>query len=182
MSSLENYDYYLCLKRLVNENVSECFSSNNLRMQVAFFFHGINRCIHETDNCLYNACLCGLRLHWNSQEALVVKNTAANAGNIKEIQFPSWVGKIPSKEGNDNPLPYSCLENPTDREAWRATVHMVTKNQTQLKQLGTHAAWVDYVFSQDLWGKNDERKGEVEAGIGDGTNKLVVLSSSYLIR
>lgn len=47
MSPLENYDYYLCLKRLVNENVSVYFSSNNLRMQdlvyVAFFFHGINR-------------------------------------------------------------------------------------------------------------------------------------------
>ena len=30
--------------------------------------------------------------------------------------------------------------------------------------------------------KNEERKGEMEAGIGGGTNKLVVLSSSYLIR
>ena len=35
-------------------------------------------------------------------------------------------------EGNGNPLQYSCLENPTDRAAWRATVHEVTKSQTQL--------------------------------------------------
>ena len=28
---------------------------------------------------------------------------------------------------------YSCLENPMDTGAWRATVHRVTKNQTQLK-------------------------------------------------
>ena len=28
-------------------------------------------------------------------------------------------------EGNDNPLQYSCLENPMDREAWWATVHGV---------------------------------------------------------
>ena len=33
-------------------------------------------------------------------------------------------------EGNGNPLRYSCLENPTDRGAWRATVHAVAKSQT----------------------------------------------------
>ena len=30
-------------------------------------------------------------------------------------------------EGNGNPLQYSCLENPVDREAWQATVHGVEK-------------------------------------------------------
>ena len=35
-------------------------------------------------------------------------------------------------EGNGNPLQYSCLENPMDREAWRATVHGVAKSWTQL--------------------------------------------------
>ena len=30
-------------------------------------------------------------------------------------------------EGNDNPLQYSCLENPMDRGAWQATVHRVNK-------------------------------------------------------
>ena len=34
--------------------------------------------------------------------------------------------------GNGNPLQYSCLENPMGRGAWRATVHGVTKRQTQL--------------------------------------------------
>ena len=34
-------------------------------------------------------------------------------------------------EGNGNPLQCSCLENPVDREAWQATVHGVTKNQTE---------------------------------------------------
>ena len=32
-------------------------------------------------------------------------------------------------EGNGNTLQYSCLENPMDRGAWRATVHGVTKRQ-----------------------------------------------------
>ena len=40
-------------------------------------------------------------------------------------------GKYPG-EGNGNPLQYSCLENPTDRGAWRATVHGVAKSQTRL--------------------------------------------------
>ena len=30
-------------------------------------------------------------------------------------------------KGNGNPLQYSCLENPMDREAWQATVHGVAK-------------------------------------------------------
>ena len=34
----------------------------------------------------------------------------------------------------------SCLENPTDRGTWWATVHRVTKSQTQLKQLSTYAS------------------------------------------
>ena len=35
-------------------------------------------------------------------------------------------------EGNGNPLQYSCLENSMDRGTWWATVHGVTKSQTQL--------------------------------------------------
>ena len=43
------------------------------------------------------------------------------------------VGKIPGsgrspREGNGNPLQYSCLKNPLDRGAWRTTVHGLTKS------------------------------------------------------
>ena len=53
------------------------------------------------------------------------------------------VGSIPGSgrspgEKNDNPLKYSCLENPVDRGAWQTTVHRVTKSQTRLKQLSMH--------------------------------------------
>ena len=51
-------------------------------------------------------------------------------------------GSIPglgrSPGGNGNPLQYSCLENPMDRGAWWATVHGVTKSQTQLSDINTH--------------------------------------------
>ena len=46
-------------------------------------------------------------------------------------------GSIPgsarlSGEGQSSPVQYSCLGNPMDRGAWRATVHGVAKSQTQL--------------------------------------------------
>ena len=59
---------------------------------------------------------------------LVVKNPPANAGDTGLI--PEW-GRSPGG-GNDNPLQYSCLENPMDRGAWLAIVHCVTKSQIQL--------------------------------------------------
>ena len=34
------------------------------------------------------------------------------------------------EEGNGNPLQYSCLGNPTDREAWRARIYGITKSRT----------------------------------------------------
>ena len=47
------------------------------------------------------------------------------------IQFRVFVYGV--GEGNGNPLPYPCLENPMDRGAWQATVRRVAKSQTQLK-------------------------------------------------
>ena len=44
-----------------------------------------------------------------------------------------------SGEGNNNPLQYSCLENPVDGGAWWAAVHRVAQSQTQLKRLSVHA-------------------------------------------
>ena len=55
---------------------------------------------------------------------------SANAGDMKDTGLIPGLGRSPG-EGHDNPLKYSCLENPMDREAWRATVHKVTKSRTQ---------------------------------------------------
>ena len=52
-----------------------------------------------------------------------VKNPLANAGDMGLIP---GLGRSPG-ERNSNPLQYSCLENPTDREAWQAIVHGDTK-------------------------------------------------------
>ena len=56
------------------------------------------------------------------------KESACNAGDLGSIPGS---GRSPV-EGNGNPLRYSCLENPMDRESWWATVHGVTKSQTGL--------------------------------------------------
>ena len=53
----------------------------------------------------------------------VVKNLPADAGDAGLIPRS---GRSP-EEGNGNPLQYSCLGNPMDREAWWASLHGVTK-------------------------------------------------------
>ena len=40
-------------------------------------------------------------------------------------------------EGNDNPLQYSCLENPRDGGAWWAAIYGVAQSRTRLKQLSS---------------------------------------------
>ena len=63
---------------------------------------------------------------------LVVKNLPANAGDVRDTDSaPGW-GRSPGG-GHDTPLQYSCLENPIDRGGCQATVHRVTKRQTELK-------------------------------------------------
>ena len=57
----------------------------------------------------------------------VVKNPPANAGEARDLGPIPGSGRS-SEKGNGNPLQYSCLENPMDRGAWRATVHGVTES------------------------------------------------------
>ena len=47
------------------------------------------------------------------------------------------LGRSPG-EGNGNPLQYSCLENPMDREAWRATVPWSHKELDMTEQLNNN--------------------------------------------
>ena len=52
----------------------------------------------------------------------VVKNPPAKAGDTGDSDLIPGLGRSPG-ERNGNPLLYSCLENPMDREAWQATGH-----------------------------------------------------------
>ena len=85
----------------------------------------------------------------NIQFGSVIKNLPASSGDVRSIPGS---GRSPG-EGNDIPLQYSCLENPKDRGAWWATVHVVAKNWTQLSDWACNTckhtinqktmAWVD---------------------------------------
>ena len=62
----------------------------------------------------------------------MVKKARANAGDARDS------GSVPESGGSlggehDNPLPYSCLENPMDGGAWWAIAHRVAKSQARLK-------------------------------------------------
>ena len=64
--------------------------------------------------------------------AQMVRNLRGSAGDP---------GSIPEKipwMGNGTPLQYSCLENPMDRGAWWAAVHVVTKSRTRLSKQHFH--------------------------------------------
>ena len=62
-----------------------------------------------------------------------VMNWAIVGRRCRRRGFDSCLGKTP-QAGHGNPLKYSCLENPTDRKAWRATDHKATQRWTRMKQ------------------------------------------------
>ena len=57
----------------------------------------------------------------------MVKNPHANTGDVRDMGLIPGSGRSPG-EGHGNPLEYSCLENPTDRRGWWATVHGVAES------------------------------------------------------
>ena len=73
----------------------------------------------------------------------MLKNSSANAGDAGSIPES---GRSPGGR-NGNPLLYSCLQNPMDAGAWRATVHGITKSRTRLSDLECmHAYAYIYIY------------------------------------
>ena len=68
----------------------------------------------------------------------MVKSPPANAADSRDLGSIPGLGRSPGG-GNGNPRPSSCLENPTDRGAWRATVQGVVKSWTQLHSHASHS-------------------------------------------
>ena len=60
------------------------------------------------------------------------KEATCNVGATRDVGLIPGTGRSPGG-GHDNPVQYSCLENPMDKGAWQATVHGVTQSQTWLK-------------------------------------------------
>ena len=98
----------------------------------------------------------------------MVKNPIAIAGDVRYAGLVPGLGRSPGG-GCGSPLQYSCLENPMDRGAPRATVHRVAKSWTQLKQLSAHSHTRILLFSCNLWpmgfaGGSDGKESTCNAG------------------
>ena len=77
-------------------------------------------CLHHQDPRRSSCCLLALR----DQQGFPSTCSVGDLGSIPES------GRSPGG-GHGNLLQYCCLENPTDRGAWRAVVHGVPKSQTR---------------------------------------------------
>ena len=109
-----------------------------------------------------------------SQVALVVKNPPANLEDIRyEVSVPE--SKRFPGGGNDNPLQYSCLENPMDRGAWWDMVRGVTKSWTRLKHLNTHTE-----RRNDFLRSHSQEAGGARRGPGGVAADLGLLSLGHL--
>ena len=54
-------------------------------------------------------------MNWASQVVLMIKNSPANAGDIRDACSIPWSGRFPGRK-QGNPLQYSCLEIPWTEE------------------------------------------------------------------
>ena len=79
---------------------------------------------------------------WASQLVPVVKNSTANAGDIRDVGLIPGLRRSPGG-GHGSPFQYSCLMNPMDRGAWWAIVQWVADSHAQLKRLSTHTCKSD---------------------------------------
>ena len=95
-----------------------------------YIFQGIQDCTAPShgDPQVRNQRFYILLLRYGIVYGSVGKQSACNVGDPGSIPRS---GRSPG-EGNGNPLQYSCLEDPMDRGAWRATVHGVARVEHDL--------------------------------------------------
>ena len=70
----------------------------------------------------------------------MVKKPPAKAGDVRDMGSIPGSQRYPA-EGNRNPLQNSCLGNPTDREAWGATVQSRKELEITIFVLGKTIYW-----------------------------------------
>ena len=87
---------------------------------------------------------------------------------MQETKVQSLGGGRSPGEGNGALLQYFCLGNPMDGGAWQATVHGVTKSQTQLS--GSPTSWALILTLLPMWfvlAISHFDRGRVKRQIGD---------------
>ena len=92
------------------------------------------------------------------------KEPTCNVGDLRDTGWIPRSGGSPGG-GHGNALQYSCLENPMDRGARRATLHGVTRGQTRLRQLSMHSLRTSlYVLANSS--ASDTRRREAQGTSG----------------
>ena len=118
---------------------------SGLPFQRIFPSQGSNLCIHESPAL-------ASRFFTTAQlgEPHCLLGAPGGSDNKESACIVGDLGSIPvpgrsSGEVNGNPLQYCCLGNPVDRGAWQATVHGITKSQTQLSNFHFHFHFYSYI-------------------------------------
>ena len=99
-----------------------------------------------------------------------------SAYNVSDLGLIPGSGRFPG-EGNDNPLQYSCLENPMNRGACWATGHGIAKSWTQLSdwtELKINSLFQLCVchLTRDFPGGSDSKESASNAGDLDWEDTL----------
>ena len=105
------------------------------------------------------------------------KESACSAGDSGDLASIPGSGRSPGG-GHGNPLQYSCLENPMDREGWQATVHGVAESWTWLT-LSLLSLWFSVVAEVLFVLKGWYRKGEIFIAYGIMIVKWTFFYPSY---
>ena len=79
----------------------------------------------------------------------VSEKSICNTGATGDRGLIPGLGR--SKGGNGNPFQYSCLNNPMDRGAWRATVHGLTKVLDMTEQINTQISFTIVKVKTDIF-------------------------------
>ena len=133
---VRSYTYYGRMKILgTKEQWPKFINENSWRTQFLALHCHLLGALPSTKPCVRTVMLVSRARHHPLTHVVLVtqwfssKESTCNAGDMGSIP---GLGRFPG-EGNGNSLQHSCLRNPMDRGAWRATVHGVAKSQTQLR-------------------------------------------------
>ena len=80
-------------------------------------------------------------LGWTGWISLQSKGLLRVSSNTTVQKHQFFGAQLSFGKGNDNPLQYSCLENPVERGAWWAAIYGVTLSRTWLKLFSSSSSF-----------------------------------------
>ena len=88
---------------------------------------------HEKKSLVsYSPWVTRVRYDLATKPPLVITSLVTQMARSLPVVWETRIGSLglgrSTGEGNGNPLQYSCLENPMNREAWQAIVHSAAKS------------------------------------------------------